>query len=48
MILYNVIPWIEANELNLGPCRTYAEAREIGNTFYPEGYDIEEFDTEED
>ena len=46
-VLYQVKAWKEKDDLNLSPCLTYAEAKEEGNTFYPEGYDIEEIYSEE-
>lgn len=46
-VMYQVRAWKEKDELNLSPCLTYAEAREEGNHYYPEGYDIEEIYEEE-
>ena len=46
-VMYQVVPWKEKDDLNLSPCLTYAEAKEEGNHFYPEGYDIEEIEVEE-
>lgn len=41
-MLYKVVPWIDADDLDFSPCTTYKEAKELGDLFYPEGYDIEE------
>ena len=47
-VMYQVRAWKENDELDLLPCLTYAEAREVGNHYYPEGYDIEEIDLDEE
>lgn len=40
---YIVTPWRDEDELNLSPFLTYREAKEAGEEFYPDGYDIEEY-----
>lgn len=48
MILYKVISWKEEEECNFSPSLSFREAQELGDTYYPDGYDIEEIDTEEE
>lgn len=49
MILYKLIPWAKEDEdIDFSPCTSWREAQELGNTYFPKGYDIEEIDTEED
>lgn len=48
MILYKPIAWKAEEECNFSPCRTYKEAKELGDEYYLCGYDIEEIDTEEE
>ena len=47
MILYEVTAWKEEDECNFSPCTTYREAVELGQKYYPSGYDIEAIDTDE-
>lgn len=46
-MIYRVIPWIEEDEDLISDFALYSEAREYGNTYCPEGYDIEEIDEED-
>ena len=44
-IQYVVVPWKEEDDLNLSPFLSYREAVAAGNEYYPEGYDIQEHDS---
>ena len=44
---YVVIPWKEEDDLNLSPFLSYHEAVQAGNEYYPEGYDIEEYNPDD-
>lgn len=47
MMLYRPVPYKDEDDLEFSPSTSYREAVEIGNEYYPEGYDIEEIDTDE-
>ena len=45
---YKVTPWREEDDLDLNPFLSYREAKEAGDEFYPDGYDIEEYYPEDE
>lgn len=47
MILYKITPWKEKDDCNISPFTRYREAQEVAEVIYPEGYDIEEIDTDD-
>lgn len=49
MILYKLIPWAKEDEdIDFSPFIRYFEAKEVGDKYFPKGYDIEEIDTDEE
>ena len=47
MTLYRVIPWKEEDDCDFSLCTSWAEAKELGDEYYPEGYDVESVDPED-
>lgn len=48
MILYRPVAWKDDEECDFSPIYSYREAQELGEEYYPSGYDVEECDTEEE
>ena len=48
MMLYRPVAWKEEEAHDFAFLPGYSDAMELGNEYFPSGFDIEEYDTDEE